>query len=213
MAKEAKTVLKEYFKNGSRPNEEQFHNLIDSCYSDGEAISSFVSGYHVLAIPEKARIIKREAGQTQLVPKFGNLDGKYSITFNYSLPACNFTPGYKLTGLKWNFVMPTLGTIAVDWSGEKRNFTIGVKITLEIFNGPDRVFVSRLEAKSGKQRIDTEIDAKDQEVWQGLSIDLVYDYEMVLSKPLSTDFYESSKYDEMLTLGFGGFGLVFTKPT
>jgi hypothetical protein len=212
MAKEAKTVLKEYFKNGSRPNEEQFHSLIDSCYNEDIAFSSFVSGYHVLTIPERVKNIKREAGQTQLVPKFGNLDGKHSITFNYALPACNLTPGCKLTGIRWNFVMPTLGAVALDWQGEKRNFSVGVNITLAIFNGTDRIFASRLEARSGKQQMDTEIDAKEQEVWQGISVDLVYNYEMVLSKPLSTDFYESEKYDDLLMLGFGDFGLIFTKP-
>jgi hypothetical protein len=211
-AKVAKTVLKEYFKSSKRPNEEQFHQLIDSSYNEDVVYTSFVSGYHVLVSSEEARIIKRQGGDTMLVPVFRNLNGQNTRIYNYSLPACNLGADLQLSKIVWNIQLPPMGSLEVVESESpptKKKIDLEIGIRMEVFNGYEKIVSKQLEVKTGKQTIDVKFDPKPQGNWLGISIDILFDYNIKLEVPLPSSFYQSEAYNKLLMLGFGGLGCTF----
>jgi len=211
-AKVAKTVLKEYFKSGKRPNEEQFHQLIDSSYNEDVAYTSFVSGYHVLVNSEEARIIRRQGGDTMLVPIFKNLNGQITRIYNYSLPACNLGAGIQLSKVLWNIQLPPMGLLEVTESESTTRKTINLEIgvRMEIYNGYEKIISEKLDIKSGKQTMEIKFEPKPQENWLGLSVDIIFDYNIKVPIPFPSSFYQSEEYNKLLLIGFGGLGCTFS---
>jgi len=211
-AKVAKTILKEYFKSGKRPNEEHFHQLIDSSYNEDVAFTSFVSGYQVLVNSEEARILRRQAGDTILFPVFKNLNGQISRIYNYALPACNLGAGLQLSSVFWNIQLPPLGPLEVTESESttKKTINLEISIRMEIFNGYEKILSEKLEIKAGKQKIEVRFEPKPQDNWQGLSVDIIFDYNIKVPIPFPSSFYQSEEYNKLLLMGFGGLGCTFS---
>lgn len=212
-AKVSKTVLKEYFRSGKRPNEEQFHQLIDSSYNEDVTYTSFVSGYHVLVNSEEARIIRRQGGDTMLVPVFKNLNGQITRIYNYSLPACNLGADLQLSKIVWNLQLPPMGPLEVVESESpptRKTINLEIGIRMEIFNGNEKIISENLEVKAGKQAIDVRFDPKPQENWVGLSVDIIFDYNIKVPIPFPSSFYQSEAYNKLLLTGFGGLGCTFS---
>jgi hypothetical protein len=214
-AKVAKPVLKEYFRSGKRPNESQFHDLIDSTYNAAENYSCFVPGYHVLASAEEIRLLRREGGQTFLVPVFKNLHGSSKRIFNYSLPANNLNADLVLSRMNWQIELPQMGKIEViePETGTNRNVTLAIKVQLNVYNGTQKIISQAIDVQTGVNVVQLSVEALARDQWRGLSVDIQFDFQIDVPIPLPASFYQSAGYNQLLTMGFGPFGFDFTLKT
>lgn len=189
-AKVSKNVIKEYFRSGKRPNQAEFHTLIDNAYN--AAFSSAVSGYSILTDMRGTQafyMISRTQGKTFLVPAFKplRLNSPYNFVYHYAIPLCNIGPDLNLTEVQAKFNIPAKIEYTIEEKGNRIAITLTAvleKITL--YNGDEEIYNVKSEEinqDSGMQ-LALNINAAG---WYGIGIDLFVRYKIESDKAISNE--------------------------
>lgn len=173
-----KNILKQYFRSGSRPTQNQFYELIDSCYNDQDTFSSFASGYDVVLDTGKNQgIVSREAGRTFITPVFDRINTTHLRTYHYALPVCHMGDGFELASLILEVGLPENRDYTVKDKTNEVKITQVIKLKgIKIYNGGEELFTW---TPTDKNPIDFPLQLtvnKPAKQWRGISIDLEVEY-------------------------------------
>lgn len=207
-----KNILKQYFRSGSRPTQNQFHELIDNCYN--ETFNSFVSGYQLLAVTDKNTknsVYKREAGRTIVIPYFERINTTQKRVFHYAIPVCNLADSYVLDTVNIEMKVPENATYVVKDKNKEVQITQKVGINnIRIYNGSEEIFT----AAPGKDEIGRVLElqvGKSSGKWKGIGIDIEIQYDITSDIAVSAQLNITGQKGEKLMHIFGSAGCVFVQ--
>ena len=205
-----KNTIKQYFRSGSRPTQEQFYALIDACYNENYSV--FVSGYEVRTGSgehSSTRSIIHEAGKTLFVPWFKRINIPNNRTFHYAIPACNLGPGMRLQKMKMGLLLPESKTYEV----KDKNSMVKIKQVISLnaivfYNGTEPFFTLEGSNVPNGPNMEFTID-KAQDQWEGISVDISVDYDIKSNIAVSDEFDITERNAEELLHEFSGLGIEF----
>lgn len=205
-----KNIIKQYFRSGSRPTQNQFYELIDNCYNEDYA--SFVSGYQLIMGEGKKQLIKeikREAGRTTIIPYFGRINTIHSRTYHYAIPVANIGSAFLLDKITIEMSLPqSTHYTAKDSNREVRiNQQVNVDY-IKVFNGTEEIFQSLPDIKNINSVLELTIKASADR-WKGIAIDIALVYDITSDIAVSDQFDISSEKGDMLQHSFGTAGCMF----
>lgn len=210
-SKKDKNVIKHYFRSGSRPTQQQFHELIDNCYN--EALSSFVSGYDLLIDSGKNNAVKsvrRVAGTTVLIPFFDRINTKdpQVRVYHYAIPVCNIGSGLILKEIKLNIELPQNAQYSIRDQSKDVQITSEIQFDhINLFNGVEKIF-SLTEIKEAGPKFEFQIN-EPADLWIGIGIDIGIKYTITSHIAVSDQLDITSGKEQMLEHRFGSAGCVF----
>ncbi len=205
-----KNVLKQYFRSGSRPTQQQFYELIDSCYN--EAFTTYVSGYHLLVDIEKdtsIQSLKREAGKTILVPYFNRINTVHQRVYHYAIPVSNLGSGFLLEKIVVEMQLPQSTRYSVKDRNREVQITQKVKVEyIKVFNGAEEIYSTSPDTKG----MDTEQEFQINTVadqWKGITMDIAIAYDIQSDIAVSDQFDINAEKEQRLAHTFGGVACFF----
>ncbi|GEM_PF-3189239 len=206
-----KNILKQYFRSGSRPTQNQFEELIESCYN--ETCNSFVSGYQLLVDADSKKTVstlKRQKGRTILIPHFERINTQHERIYHYAIPVSNLSGSYLLDTIILEMNLPENRSYSV--MDRRRDVKITQKIHVElirIYNGSDEIFT--VSPDRGRLKEQQEFKAgKSVRQWKGIGIDIVVYYNIESEIAVSDQLDISKQKGDMLEHSFGTAGCIFT---
>lgn len=206
-----KDLLKQYFRSGSRPTQQQFHQLIDNCYN--ETRSSFVSGYQVqadLAPGQAPKIVKRAGGNTIIVPFFDRINTPAAQIrgYHYHIPVCNVGSGYLLDKIVLEVAVPKSTNYEIEDKGNVVNITQKVTVdSIKVYNGTTELFSdNKSTMANGIQEIKINQPVNQ---WHGIGIDISISYDIKSDIAISDQLDIGEKNEEVLAHVFGSAGCYF----
>jgi len=206
-----KNKLKQYFRSGSRPTQNQFEELIESCYN--ETHNSFVSGYQLQMDVDSEKTVstvKREKGRTILIPHFERINTRHERIYHYAIPVSNLSGGYLLDTIILEMSLPENESYSV--KDRQKEVKISQKIHVElirVYNGTDEIFT--VSPDKGRHKEQMEFKAgKTARQWKGIGIDIVVNYNIESNIAVSDQLDISKQKGEMLEHSFGTAGCIFT---
>jgi len=206
-----KNILKQYFRSGSRPTQNQFEELIESCYN--ETYNSFVSGYQLLVDANSEKTVstlKREKGRTILIPHFERINTQHERIYHYAIPVSNLSGGYLLDKIILEISLPEIESYSV--KDRQKDVKITQKIQVElirVYNGTDEIFTVSPDRGRLKGQQEFKVD-KSVRQWKGIGIDIVVNYNIESNIAVSDKLDISKQKGEMLEHSFGTAGCIFT---
>lgn len=206
-----KNILKQYFRSGSRPTQNQFEELIENCYN--ETCNTFVSGYQLLvdAAGEKTvSTLKREKGRTVLIPQFERINTQHERIYHYAISVSNLSGGYLLETIILEMNLPENTSYSV--KDKQRDVKITQKIHVElirVYNGTDEIFTVSPDKGRLKKQQEFKV-GKSVRQWKGIGIDIVVNYNIESEIAVSDKLDISKQKGEMLEHSFGTAGCIFT---
>lgn len=205
-----KNIIKQYFRSGSRPTQNQFYELIDNCYNEG--YTSFVSGYQLLPGQEKNQLIKeikREAGRTILIPHFNRINTIHSRTYHYAIPLANIASALLLDKITIDMILPQSAQYTVKDSSREVRINQQIKVDyIKIFNGSEEIFETLPDIKSMNKVLELSVKAP-ADYWKGIAVDIALVYDITSDIAVSDQFDISSAKGDMLQHSFGTAGCIF----
>lgn len=212
--KKDKNVLKQYFRSGQRPNQKEFHDLIDNCYNYNETFTTFVTGYHVLIDQQNISFssIKREAGNTIFIPDFPriNTDKPLIYYYHYAIPLSNLDSDFILERIVLDLQLPP-GTHQYSVRDENNDKKITQKVKLDyikVFNGAEEIYTFSPETEG--MSLDQEfLINKGSSQWKGIAIDIAVVYDIQSNVAVSNQFNISTAEGSRLQHTFGSAGCIF----
>lgn len=208
-----KNILKQYFRSGSRPTQEQFHELINSCYNN-DLFTSFVSGYQLLVNDERNdtyRSFIKESGRSILVPFFDRINISQQRIFHYAIPVSNLGRGFVLDKLILDIAIPESTSYSVQDKRKKVEITQKINIELiNIYNGSEEIFSTSPKKQVGDSLYEFEVQ-KAAGQWRGVAVDIIINYDIKSDIAISDQLDISAQKEEMLIHSFGSAGCIFVQ--
>lgn len=206
-----KNILKKYFRSGSRPTQEQFHELIDSCFNN-DVFTSFVAGYQLLVNNERHdpySTLVREGGKTVLIPFFDRINLPQQRIFHYAIPISNIGQGFILDRLILEIDLPESTEYSVQDKRKEVRITQEVNIELiNIYNGSEEIYSTTPKKQNGDRVYEIEV-GKAAAQWKGIAVDIVVEYDIKSDIAISDQLDISAEKGEMLEHSFGSAGCIF----
>ena len=209
-----KNTIKEYFRNGSRPTQEHFYALIDSCFNGDQSI--YLSGYEVKTGQGDHALLnsmERGAGRTTLIPWFQRINIPHERTYNYSVPCSNLSPELVLEKITLELQLPQNKTY--DVKDGNALVKISQVIALEMiafYNGSEILHVfdhKNIPLDQFKEFL----IRKNMGKWEGVNIDITVAYDIKSNIAISDQFDLTKDHAKELEHVFGGVACKFTKET
>lgn len=205
-----KNTIKQYFRSGSRPTQEQFYDLIDTCYNENYSVH--VSGYEVkpqIDVQSSIKSIVYKNGKSHLVPYFRNINVPETRTYHYAIACSNLGPEFNLVKISMYIKLPENLTY------ETKDKTNSVKITQKVtiksirfYNGFENFLsVEGSDIPDGPQM--NFAPNMLQKEWQGISVDITIHYDIASQIAVSDKFDLSESNPNDLLHEFGGLGCEF----
>ncbi len=206
-----KNILKQYFRSGSRPTQNQFDELIENCYN--ETYNSFVSGYQLMVDVDSEKTIstlKKEKGRTILIPHFERINTQHERIYHYAIPVSNLSGSYLLDTITLEMNLPENTSYSV--RDRQREVKITQKIHVElirVYNGTDEIFTVSPDSGRLKELKEFKV-GKSVRQWKGIGIDIIVIYNIKSKIAVSDQLDLSKQKGEMLEHSFGTTGCKFT---
>lgn len=205
-----KNILKQYFRSGSRPTQKQFYELIDNCYN--ENYTTFVPGYQLLIDRELENTIKsirREAGNTILLPFFTRINTVHHRSYHYAVPLSNLSSGFLLEKIIMEMHLPKSAEYIVKDKSRDVHITQEVNVDyIKVYNGTEEIFNGLPDADNRDSSQEFLIKASTK-LWKGISIDIAVVYDIKSDIAVSDQFDATAGKEQMLEHFFGGVGCIF----
>jgi len=206
-----KNLLKQYFRSGSRPTQNQFEELIESCYN--EIYNSFVSGYQLQVDADSEKTVstlKREKGRTILIPHFERINTQHERIYHYAIPVSNLSGGYLLDTIILEMSLPENESYSVKDRQKEVKITQKIHVELiRVYNGTDEIFTVSPDRGRLKGQHELKV-GKTVRKWKGIGIDIVVNYNIESNIAVSDKLDISKQKGEMLEHSFGTAGCTFT---
>lgn len=206
-----KNILKQYFRSGNRPTQKQFHELIDSCYNN-DVFTSFVPGYQLLVNDERNdpySTLKREAGNTVLIPFFDRINSPQQRIFHYSIPVSNLGKGLVLDRVVLEIDLP--GNREYSVQDKRKEVIITQEVNIEfinIYNGSDEIYSTSPKKQEADPIYEIDVE-KAAGQWRGIAVDIVIEYDIKSDIAISDQLDISAEKGKMLEHSFGSAGCIF----
>ncbi len=205
-----KNRLKQYFRSGSRPTQEQFYELIDNCYN--EEFTSFVSGYHLMVDKGEGNSIKyfkREAGKTKIVPLFKRINTVHQRFYHFAIPVSHLGSGFILEKIILEMELPQSKNYTI--KDHKKDVEITQRVQLDyikVFNGTEEIHEYTPDENEIEQVQEFLIE-KPASLWKGIAIDIAIGYDIQSNIAVSDQFDLTAGNEEVLEHLFGSVGCIF----
>lgn len=207
-----KNTLKQFFRSGSRPTQDQFYALIDACYNT--PLSSAVSGYTVIPSGDEDMPLQSKTmrgGATTIVPSFEQINKPLSRSFHYAIPLVNMPVDAVLTSIDIKLRIPDSKKYVVRHNNRDIEINQIVDIdAIQLFNGKEEVYTFSAKDNFLNGRLIKELEIT-QQIWEAVHLDIAISYMITSKIAVSDQFKLSELKPDMLQHVFGGVTLQFKK--
>lgn len=209
-----KNTIKEYFRNGSRPTQEHFYALIDSCFNEDQSI--YLSGYEVKAgRGDHALLLSmdRGAGVSTLIPWFKRINIPHERIYNYSVSCSNLDSELILEKITLELQLPQNKTYEVKDGNALVKISQSIALeTIAFYNGSE--VLELFDTKNiPVDRFKEFLIRKNIGKWEGINIDITVAYDIKSNIAISDQFDLTKDHARELEHVFGGVACKFIKET